>query len=63
MCRMVAAAKKKTMPSISLVGDQPLYALMVQLKNENTDKFEVILVIPRSVSCTHVLHIGHKQEI
>lgn len=40
MCRMVAAAEKKRMPFLVLVGDQPVYALMVQLKNENPDAFK-----------------------
>lgn len=43
MCRMVAAAEHKSMPFIQLVGDQPVYALIVQLKNENPHKFELIL--------------------
>lgn len=43
MCRMVAAAERKAMPFIQLVGDQPVYALIVQLKNELPDKFKLIL--------------------
>ena len=43
MCRMVAAAECKSMPFIQLVGDQPVYALIVQLKNENPEKFQTIL--------------------
>ena len=42
MCRMVAAAEAKSMLFSQLVGDQPVYALMVQLKNENQDKFQLI---------------------
>ena len=45
MCRMVAATEAKSMPFIQLVGDQPVYALMVQLKNENRDKFQLILPV------------------
>ena len=45
MCRMVVAAEAKSMPFIQLVGDQPVYALMVQLKNENRDKFQLILPV------------------
>ena len=44
-CRMVAAAEAKSMPFIQLVGDQPVYALMVHLKNENRDKFQLILPV------------------
>ena len=43
MCRMVAAAEHKLMPFIQLVGDQPVYSLIVQLKNENSQKFDLIL--------------------
>lgn len=43
MCRMVTAAECKSMPFIQLVGDQPVYALIVQLKNENPEKFQLIL--------------------
>ena len=43
MCRMVAAAEMKSMPFIQLVGDQPVYTLIVQLKNENAGKFDLIL--------------------
>ena len=43
MCRMVAAAEMKSMPFIQVVGDQPVYALIVQLKYENPDAFHVIL--------------------
>ena len=35
MCRMVATAENKVMPFIQLVGDQPVYTLIVQVKNEN----------------------------
>ena len=45
MCRMVSAAVAKSMPFIQLVGDQPVYALMVQLKNENQATFELILPV------------------
>ena len=45
MCRMVAAAEAKAMPFIQLVGDQPVYALMVQLKNENRENFQLILPV------------------
>jgi len=43
MCRMVAAAEKKRMPFLLLVGDQPVYALMVQLSNENPEAFKDIV--------------------
>ena len=35
MCRMVQCVERKAMPFLSLVGDQPVYTLIVELKNEN----------------------------
>ena len=43
MCRMIAAAEHISMPFIRLVGDQPVYALIVELKNEKPKKFDLIL--------------------
>lgn len=43
MKRMVAAAERKCMPFILLVGDQPVYALIVQLKSENPEAFNIIV--------------------
>ena len=42
MCRMVATAEKKVMPFLVLVGDQPVYAFMVQLKNENPTRSKIL---------------------
>ena len=36
-------AKGKSMPFVLLVGDQPVYALVVQLKYENPDLFDCII--------------------
>jgi len=35
----------KSMPFIQVVGDQPVYALMVQLKYENPDKFKLVIPV------------------
>lgn len=43
MCDAVEAANTKAMPFIQLVGDQPVYALIVELKNENPQKFDNIV--------------------
>ena len=43
MNRVVAVAKKKSMPFIQLVGDQPVYTLIVQLKYENPEQFDLIV--------------------
>ena len=43
ICRMVAIAELKSMPFIQLVDDQPVYTLIVQLKNENPKKFKLNL--------------------
>eukprot|EP00794_Sanderia_malayensis_P017851 gene17851-19634_t len=43
MNRVVAVAKKKSMPFVQLVGDQPVYTLIVQLKYENAEQFDLIV--------------------
>ena len=43
MCKMIKAAETNMMPFIQLVGDQPVYTLIVQLKNENPQIFGPIL--------------------
>ena len=43
MCRCIDAAECKQMPFIQLVGDQPVYALILELKNENPEKFTKIM--------------------
>ena len=40
---MVTESERKSMPFIQLVSDQSVYALIVQLKNENCHKFELVL--------------------
>ena len=41
----VAAANLKHRPFIQVVGDQPVYALMVQLKQENLEKFQPVIPV------------------
>lgn len=44
--KAVLAAEQKSMPSfIQVVGDQPVYAYIVELKNENPDKFKLVLPV------------------
>ena len=43
MCRVPTVAKTKSMPFVLLVGDQPVYALIVQLTYENQELFDRIL--------------------
>jgi hypothetical protein len=45
MSRCVTAALHKNMPFIQLVGDQPVYAIMFELKAENPEKFRLVLPI------------------
>ena len=51
MNRMVEVAEEKNMPFIQLVGDQPVYTLIVQLRNENNLKFKKILPILGPFHC------------
>lgn len=43
MTRTLEVAVQKRMPFVLLTGDQPVYTLMVQLKNENEGKFKKII--------------------
>ena len=45
MRRCVEAAELKEMPFIQLVGDQPAYALILELKNENPKKHKNTLPV------------------
>ena len=56
MDRMVTAANTKNMPFIQLVGDQPVYVLIVQVKYEHPDQFSVILptIRPFHINCSFI---------
>ena len=41
--RAAEAAEYKLMPFVQLVGDQHVYALILELKHENPEKFKKIL--------------------
>ena len=43
MCCVVQAAHQNVMPFIQLIGDQPVYALIVDIKNEHPEQFKLIL--------------------
>ena len=53
------------MPFIQLVGDQPVYALIVQLKYENPDKFDLILPFlgPFHTHCSFISAINKRFEV
>ena len=46
MERCRKAAEFKSMPFIQLVGDQPVYALILEIKDENSVLFEKIVWYP-----------------
>ena len=56
MTRMVIAAKTKHMPFIQLVGDQPVYSLIVQIRYEHPDEFSIILpsMGPFHIHCSFI---------
>ena len=51
MNRMVEVIKEKNMPFLQLVDYQPVYTLIVQLKNENLSTFKHILPILGPFHC------------
>jgi len=62
MERMVAAATTKNMPFIQLVGDQPVYALIVQIRYEHPDQFSIILpsMGPFHIHCSFIYAIDKR---
>ena len=62
MLRMVTIAPKKSMPFIQLVGDQPVYGLIVHPKNENPIQCGCILPFlgPFHVQCSFVSAINKR---
>ena len=62
MCRVATVAKTKSMPFILLVGDQPVYALNVQLKYENQELFHWILPFfgPFHTQCSFMSAINRR---
>ena len=42
MCRVAAAAENMVTPFIIMVGDQPVYTLIVELKSKNHYRFSSI---------------------
>ena len=45
LLKAAAASEAKNMPFIQVIGDQPVYAFIVELKNENPEKFKRILPV------------------
>ena len=45
MTYLLNIAEEKNIPFLLLTGDQPVYTLIVQLRNENKEKFNKILLI------------------
>lgn len=43
LCKLAKAIEEKEMPFVIVVGDHPVYVLMLELKCENPDKFSKIL--------------------
>ena len=62
MCRVATMAKTKTMPFVLLVGDQPVYALIVQLKYGNQELFDRILPFlgPFHTQCSFISAINKR---
>ena len=43
--KAVLAAEEKNMPFIQVAGDQPVYTFIIELKNENREKFKLIIPV------------------
>ena len=64
MCRVATVAKTKTVPFILLVGDQPVYTLIVQLKYGNQKLFDRILPFlgPFHTQCSFISAINKRSD-
>ena len=62
MLRLIAVIKEKDIPFIQLVGDQPVYTLTVQLRNENRAAFEKLLPVlgPFHTHCSFITAINKR---
>ena len=62
MLRLIAVIKEKDIPFIQLVGDQPVYTLIVQLRNENRAAFEKLLPVlgPFHTQCSFITAINKR---
>eukprot|EP00112_Aurelia_sp_Birch-Aquarium-sp1_P018096 Seg4270.2 transcript_id=Seg4270.2/GoldUCD/mRNA.D3Y31 product="hypothetical protein" protein_id=Seg4270.2/GoldUCD/D3Y31 len=62
MLRLIAVINDKDLPFMQLVGDQPVYTLIVQLRNENRAVFEKILPIlgPFHTQCSFITAINKR---
>ncbi len=62
MLRLIALIKEKEIPFIQLDGDQPVYSLIVQLRNENRASFEQILPVlgPFQTQCSFITAINKR---
>ena len=60
MSHLTNAIKERRMPFLQLVGDQPVYALIVQLRNEDRKAFEKNLPIlgPFHTQCSFIATIN-----
>ena len=45
MTRLLNVIETKTLPFVLLTGDQPVYTLIVQLRNEGNGKFDKIIPV------------------
>ena len=64
MSRLGDVIKKRRVPFLQLVGDQPVYALIVQLRNQKRKAFEKILVIlrPFHTQCSFIVAISNESS-
>ena len=62
MPRLAVAVKERRIPFLQLVGDHPVYALIFQLRNENSKAFEKILLIlePFHAQCSFIATINKR---
>ena len=62
MTRMVSVIEEKNMPFVQLIGDQPVYTLIVQIKNEHAARFKNIIPVlgPFHTQCSFITAINKR---
>ena len=62
MMRLIGVMAEKNILFMQLVGDQPVYTLIVQLRNENFDKFKNIIPVlgPFHTQCSFITVINKR---
>ena len=65
MCKLAKSIEEKNMPFATIVGDHPVYVLMLELKSENAELFSKILpfMAPFHIQMLFIYSLYYIQEV